>query len=207
MPRDYAKKNRSKKTASRRNTRSSKQQKPAPWVWMIAGLCIGLFISSLIYLKEHHLIESIKTNKHSSRKTSIHSPPKPGQNPVINNSQQQPSKPRFDFYTILPKMKVWVPSSIERSSIERTNQPSKQRTTPVRYFLQVASVKRYQDADKLKAQLLLMGYNVNINRVKTAKITWHQLWIGPYKTKEIARQIQKKLAQEHKQSIIITVKT
>ena len=48
------------------------------------------------------------------------------------------------------------------------------------YLLQVASFQHLNDADKLKAKLIMQGYEVTIAPFKIATHTWYRVKVGPY---------------------------
>ncbi len=65
------------------------------------------------------------------------------------------------------------------------------------YRLQLAAFKRYEDADELKAKLILQGYPTTINSATVNGTVWYRLWIGPYDTTQQAKSVQAKLEQTH----------
>ena len=164
MPRDYAKS-------------QHKESKPIPgWIWMLAGLIIGLFVALLVYIKDNSsgnltitdTVSKVFQSKNETRgvkKEKVTEPPKPSSN-----------KPKFDFYTILPELEVAIPEQelLDNTSAEKT------ATSKQKYTLQAGSFKKYEEADKLKARLALEGIDANIQKVKiNATDTWHRVRIGP----------------------------
>lgn len=169
MPRDYAKK-------------EQKEHKPIPgWIWMLAGLIIGLFVALLVYIKDNssgklaltETVSKVFQNKNSNetrgvKKSTRTAPPEaPSRN-----------KPKFDFYTILPELEVAIPEQeLIKQNNASTNNNSK---TNQKYILQAGSFKKYNEADKLKARLALQGIEAHIQKVKiNATDTWHRVRIGP----------------------------
>lgn len=65
------------------------------------------------------------------------------------------------------------------------------------YRLQLAAFKRYEDADELKAKLILQGYPTTINSANVNGTVWYRLSIGPYDTTQEAKSVQAKLEQTH----------
>lgn len=170
MPRDYAKS-------------QHKEQKPIPgWIWLLAGLIIGLFVALLVYIKDNssgklaitETVSKVFQNKTSSeargvKKDKATAPPAPSSS----------NKPKFDFYTILPELEVAIPEQELIDAHTKTN--NKQQST-IEYILQAGSFKAYKEADKLKARLALEGIEANIQKVKiNATDTWHRVRIGPLK--------------------------
>ena len=121
--------------------------------------------------------------------------------PTAKQVAKRPAKPivkqpQFDFYTILPKTKVWVPKP-EKATAPLPKQPP----APTAYMVQVASFKAFKDADKLKAQLILQGYNVSIRPREQKGIRWNRVWVGPFPTKSRGRKVQRQLAKQHLKSL------
>lgn len=65
------------------------------------------------------------------------------------------------------------------------------------YQLQLAAFRRYEDADELKAKLILQGYPTTINSANVNGTVWYRLWIGPYNTTQQAKSVQAQLEQTH----------
>lgn len=65
------------------------------------------------------------------------------------------------------------------------------------YALQLAAFRNYQDADELKAKLILQGYPTTISSATVNGTVWYRLSIGPYTTTTDAKIVQAKLEQTH----------
>ena len=168
MPRDYAKS-------------QHKEHKPIPgWVWLIAGLIIGLFVALLVYIKDNssgklaitETVSKVFQNKTSTeargvKKDNVTALPEPSSN----------HKPKFDFYTILPELEVAIP---EQDLVNESKESNSKTKTSQQYILQAGSFKKFNEADKLKARLALQGIEASIQKVKiNATDTWHRVRIGP----------------------------
>lgn len=62
------------------------------------------------------------------------------------------------------------------------------------FFLQAGSFRNQNDADKLRAQIILLGQNVQIESGKVREETWHRVLVGPYGSREQLAAAQKQLA-------------
>lgn len=62
------------------------------------------------------------------------------------------------------------------------------------FFLQAGSFRNQNDADKLRAQIILLGQNVQIESGKVREETWHRVLVGPYASREQLATAQKQLA-------------
>lgn len=65
------------------------------------------------------------------------------------------------------------------------------------YALQLAAFRRYQDADELKAKLILQGYPTTISNATVNGTQWYRLSIGSYTTVADAKSVQAKLEKTH----------
>ncbi len=65
------------------------------------------------------------------------------------------------------------------------------------YALQLAAFRNYQDADELKAKLILQGYPTTISSATVKGTVWYRLSIGPYTTTTEAKIVQAKLEKTH----------
>lgn len=89
------------------------------------------------------------------------------------------SKPRFEFYKVLTdKQEATAPAEKDTGKPVQKPQPGAKE----KYYLQAGSFPNAEDADKLKAKLLMLGMEV---AVQTANIpdkgVWHRVRLGPYK--------------------------
>jgi cell division protein FtsN len=145
-------------------------------LWLLILFLIGLCIVGLIALNHHQT--KLKT---ITVKIPIHhAKPLPDAN----------STPQFDFYTILPKEKV---------SVAKLSPP---RKSDIQYALQVSSVQNPIDADHLRAELSLLGFDVYIEKTKITDKIWNRVNIGPYFSPQAAKTDQKRLAENNIKSIL-----
>ena len=196
MPRDYK-----HRAASRRKPKG----KAAPgWVWLLAGLLVGLFVAFLVYLKGDGGSETAV----ASLTTETVSVPPAGQDvrDVRRDKVQPippPPKPRFDFYTILPQLEVVVP---EEEITGSKKQGVRQVEKPGTYLLQAGSFRTYDQADKLKAQLALLGLHTSIQSAAiNAQDTWHRVRVGPFDDLDELHEVRVQLASHDIQAILIRV--
>jgi cell division protein FtsN len=62
------------------------------------------------------------------------------------------------------------------------------------FFLQAGSFRRRDDADSLRAQIILLGQNVRVETGKVREETWHRVLVGPFANREQLAGAQKTLA-------------
>lgn len=107
MAKDYAKNSRVRNRAMK----SDRSQNSIPgWFWFFAGIFIGILVVGIFYLK------TLKHNNIQSASVFNNQPTKPHQTKHEHNKPaEQHNQPRFDFYTMLPKMKVGANNEMGQS--------------------------------------------------------------------------------------------
>lgn len=208
MPRDY-------KSRSRRDRDEDENHGPSPMVWLFVGILIGLIISGIFYLRGQHntpvTINHPLPAKHHKKKVDEDKPVKPEQKETPANAQNLQTQ--FDFYNVLPKQSNTaspsaVPPSSTTTSATTTVIPKSTTRTPsaptptttsgktaLGYAVQIATMSKSDDADQLKAQLLLLGFDVNVTPAQKNGRTLERVWIGPFTNKNDALSTQKQLQQ------------
>ncbi|MGQ7960710.1 SPOR domain-containing protein [Pseudomonas sp. SP16.1] len=189
-------------------------KKPVPgWIWLACGLLVGGFFMFLFSLEPGR--DEIKRDKGEQARASK---PTPKPAPV------EPSKPKYDFYTLLPESEVILPQALEDAPPPA---PAQKPVTPeeaakidaaraeaalngqvppppppviaaapvtTQFFLQAGSFRRRDDADGLRAQIILLGQNVRVETGKVREETWHRVLVGPFASREQLASAQKTLA-------------
>lgn len=73
------------------------------------------------------------------------------------------------------------------------------------YLVQVASFKARQDAEHMKGNLILKGFNVNVVPINHAsKGNWFRVMVGPYSNRALAQKAQMDLARRERLRGMIT---
>lgn len=203
MPRDYAK------------TPRPKHPNSIPgWAWMLAGLAIGLFVALLVYINDFtpsksksavkdafsSIVNTTSNNVKQLKKQADTATNKPS-----DSKSNTSSKPRFDFYTILPELEVTVPDEELQATI-KANTTNSKPTAPL--ILQAGSFRRHDSADKLKATLALQGISARIQTItKSDGDKWHRVQIGPIRDLNILNQTRHHLRKIGIASIVVKQKT
>ena len=167
MTQDFAKKPRpaakpkSKRPAANNKRPAPKSQVPG-WVWLFTGTVLGAFIMFLAYL-------------------SGITPSQPGITtpPVAEKAQPKAEvpKPRFDFYQLLKETEVVVKDVPVHTPQEKAAAEAQE------FVLQVGSFKKSGDADRLRAELILMNLDAQVETVTVRNgETWHRVLVGPYQS-------------------------
>lgn len=198
MPRDY-------KSRSRRSEPES--EGPSAIVWLFVGILIGLIISGIFYLKGKHSTpvtpdKQVTEIKHKTVKkaaAAVDATPDQKQTPPTSTQNLQT---QFDFYNVLPNKSDAkstpdkpVASTSQKVVVTPATPATPASSTSSNYAVQIATLSKPSDADQLKAQLVLLGFDVNITPVKKNGQTLERVWLGPFTNKSDAAATQKQLTQ------------
>lgn len=178
-----------RKTTRRGASRAkSKPSRRAPtWLIAVFGIMAGLFIAFLFQLEPG--------------RTTV----KRDASPPATPAKQVPAKPKsqspnYDFYTLLPESEVAVPKGrVDEPAPEPKAELTKEQATPAqsstRYYLQAGSFRQRAEADKVRAQIILMGLDVRLEDAKLANgEVWHRVQVGPFADRNKLNHAQKTLA-------------
>lgn len=166
----------------------AKQQKPA-WVYLSAGLIIGLFVAGLVYLSQQDgsgIDFKVATEREAQRIKDARE--------VKEDKPSPPSKPDLSFYDMLPELEVSVSPDLDLQ-IAPKQQPVQQTpksiekpatSTPVHpaaelYYLQVGAFSKSDSADRQKAQLTLKNWPTRVQQVRRDNGSrLYRVYVGPY---------------------------
>jgi len=101
------------------------------------------------------------------------------------------AEPDLDFYDMLPKQEVEVPGRPPQTSSARPRTPLPTGDA----VLQAGSFKQSTEAEKMQAQLALVGIAAKIQRASVDDETWDLVGTGPSETVEELRVVQAKLRE------------
>jgi cell division protein FtsN len=180
----------------RRHTPMTVGQAFTGWVGFGAGLALGLAVAVGVHLYDRRQpLASIEPVPATSQ-------PPASQVDVDDSAvpAQETSPPKLDFYDVLPKQEVEVPAKPKSStSATGTHTP-----LPGDVVLQAGSFKQWTEAEKMQAQLALLGISSRIQRASVEDETWYRVRIGPIPTVEDLHQTQAKLREAEINASIVT---
>jgi len=193
-------------------------KQPVPgWIWLACGLAVGVFVMLLMNLQPGG--DAIKRNKAETARASSQPQPKP--------ATQEPAKPKYDFYTLLPESDVIVPpdalpppvpvqpavTPAEAAKIDAARAlaalngetpppappvapapPTAQAPLGNQFFLQAGSFRRKDDAESVRAQIILLGQDVRVESGRVREETWYRVLVGPFANREQLAVSQKALS-------------
>lgn len=109
------------------------------------------------------------------------------------------SKPRFEFYKILP-------GAEEPVTEQQFKQAAQQPSSRDKYFLQTGSFQNSDDADNLKAKLAMLGVEATVQSADLSeKGVWHRVRVGPFTSIADINQVRASLQQNGVPSSLIKV--
>lgn len=123
---------------------------------------------------------------------------------------------RFEFFERLPGAKVATdtepyknltpggyvaPTEVEPPEVEPPE------VAPTEYVVQAGSFPEQDDANRLRARLMLtgMGADIRIDTQETGDEVWHRVVIGPFSSKQDAEQTVAGLRQHDVSSLLLEV--
>ncbi|MBA1273779.1 SPOR domain-containing protein [Stutzerimonas azotifigens] len=194
-------------------------KKPIPgWIWLVCGLVIGAFVVFLTQLEPGD--DQVKRVKEDARQASKEQPKRA--------TKPEPAKPKYDFYTLLPESEVILPpdatppatqtpavtpEEAARIDAARAEAALNGQTPPppptvakapvTQYFLQAGSFRKKEDADRVRAQIILLGNDVRVEAGTVNNETWHRVLVGPYGNREQLSQAQKTLAASGYKNLLL----
>lgn len=105
----------------------------------------------------------------------------------------EPRQPPLPAATVLGS--VSVAANEHQPAAARAEEIPSHAAKKESYLIQVAAFSRRDDAEKLKASLLLKGYDVSIVAYKQPNAYWFRVIIGPYGSRTEAERIHGTMAR------------
>ena len=164
------------------------------WVGLALGLAIGLTVALGVHLK--HTREDVPTEP----QPAVDAPPASAHAPTEDVTPQAESGPDLTFYDMLPKQEVEVPGKSEKAAAPTAKTPLPTGGA----ILQAGSFKQSAEAEKMQAQLALVGISAKIQRASVDDETWYRVRIGPIATVDELRGVQSKLREAEISATAVT---
>lgn len=183
-------------------------------VIFLAGAVTGLCAAIILYLingipaLDSVLDQRSRSVSMATEKTTD----KKRERPAKTGKKTAPT-PKFDFYTILPEMEVSVPewegdsSKDDQADGSQTTREQLALEDDQRYILQVGSFRQPDEADRVKAQLALIGIEAQIQRVVIdGGDVWHRVRVGPYQSTTSLHQTRERLIENDIDFMLLKLK-
>lgn len=230
LGKDYKRSNQRIKSKAAPRSRSA-----SPIKWLFAGVALGIAlivgVPHLPFSKMGDHLQSLANSTASTKKEEANKKKLPAAKKLAvkkTENDKKAAQPSFDFYTMLPEMKVDIPAKETRTAAAKSettkpNIPAPSATnnivvaqapipplkksllvSPKHYALQIAVFKNLSDADAMKSELAVHGLPVRLETMTTeAGEVMHRVKMGSYKNKELAEQNKQRLTAMNFKNIVI----
>jgi cell division protein FtsN len=189
-----------------RHNRNLRRKGSAPgWVWMVFGFALGLVVAAGAYFSRS---PTARAPGSSAPEAAAKSPPTPASRSARQSERTKTAAardangPQFDFYEVLPQYEVVVPEVETAASPAARAKPVEE---PGSYVLQAGSFSALDDADRLKANLALLGIESRIQRVTIDDDTFHRVRIGPINDLDRLNRIRRQLRDADIDTLLMKV--
>lgn len=186
---------------ARRNRNSSRKESAPGWAWMLFGLSMGLIVAIVVYLRAPgSLPERAATTQRASEQAAPREAPRAARS---SSERAAPAENRFEFYEILPQFEVVVPENdAPQAAAAARPRPAQ---TPGSFLLQAGSFSAAADADRLKANLALLGFESHVQRVRIEDGVFNRVRIGPIGDVDAAKRTQRRLRDAGVDTLLMKV--
>jgi cell division protein FtsN len=207
----------------RAEPRAARHSRPG-WVPLLVGFALGVATTGFAWVK----LGPAELRALGESVQQIGQRPQPAARTEKETAAAAVPKPRFDFYNVLPEMEVVVTDEeVERRSKHGTpapgapvvpavvSQPAALSPAPAApapatdetLLLQVGAFKRSADADKLKAQLALLGIEAQVQNVTIDnKDAFYRVRVGPYRNVAKLKEVKDRLKQGGIEGVVVRLK-
>ena len=153
------------------------------WVWLFTGTVLGAFVMFLIRLSE----------------TDTNHPELPVEQKQVSEPASK-QVPRFDFYDLLKETRVEIPEITEQNSPAAAEEAS----SDIEYILQVASFRGESDAEQLRAELILLNLDAQVEQAKIRNgETWHRVLVGPFVSRSRLAKARSTLVSHNHEALVL----
>ena len=160
------------------------------WTGLFIGLVAGLAVGFGFYLFDPRVPKEPEPGQKAGAEPASASESAAGEPPE-----------RYDFYQMLPNFEVVVP---EKEVVMPRDAPEAAESKGA-YVLQAGSYKKFEDADRVRAQLALQGIESNVQRVAIDNDTWHRVRIGPISDPKELNRVRQRLKEAEVDFLIVRV--
>ena len=151
------------------------------WVLLAVVVLVVVIVIVVKHTSAHHQ-QSSATAQNPANKEPTPATDAAEKAAATKPKEQGPSKPVFDFYTVLPQQKA-QPQTTQQQDDQA--QPADQ--TSKQFMLQVASYQSEQLAQQLRSQLILLGLKPTIASTSSG---WYRIEVGPYDSMRAADKVR-----------------
>lgn len=150
--------------------------------WYAGGIASGIFLSFMFYL-----VTLPPSEPSTSGDGDIDAVP-------TGSAEQQP---RFDFFEMLPQQRIEV-------EVETGAMPNNRDTAGgATYLLQAGSFRQAEDADRRRAELLLLGLEPKVEETSGSNGRWFRVMIGPFDSRSKMAAARSLTAQQNIDTLLL----
>ena len=175
------------KNQARRNTGDSPPRGKGFRIYL-AGVFTGVFLSGIGYLAML--------------------PPSavPAPDGAATETAPEPAipKPRFDFYKLLPEQTI--SSAVEPEPVEPAavvSNPPTPSSAPQSFFLQAGSFRQEADAERRRAELVLLGLTPKLEETTNNGVHWFRVYLGPFDSHASMTKARGLLANQNIETVLL----
>lgn len=172
--------------------RKARKQQGISWGTLVTGLLIGIGATLLV---QHVDYQSWFKQGATAKKPA-------------GSDKKEPDlldKLPIEFYKLLPNREEQVPDRQISQQI-RENSPEKPLDKPDRYRLQAGSFQKMGDADRRRANILLLGLETQIQTVNHGGAVWHRVMLGPFQSLKHLEIARHRLSENKIETIVLKLK-
>lgn len=150
--------------------------------WYAGGVASGMFLSFMFYLVTLPPSESSPGGEESAAAAA----------PDSDGPQ-----PRFDFFEMLPQQRIEV--DVEPDAMHG----SREQADGATYLLQAGSFRHAEDADRRRAELLLLGLEPKVEETSGSNGRWFRVLVGPFDSRSKMAAARSLTAQQNIDTLLL----
>lgn len=205
-------------------------KEPSKKTWLLVFVLIAAF--SLIFfdyrpekikLLTQHFHAFIQEKQNSAHEKIVEVKEIAAKEKTVEQAQEKPREIHFEFYTVLPRMRVALPETDKPLAVIKSvpevrhpqgaisnlfdpgrlqNDLKEEFASSQQYVVQTGVFKYVAGAEKIHQALLKTGVPVRVVKIRMARGKAYSVQAGPFASKEEAKSIQQQLKKKSINGII-----
>jgi cell division protein FtsN len=178
--------------ARRKRKRSAgRSNRSGIWTWILLSCALAvLAVGTTLYIRSRLAA--------SAEKTAVVAPRSRAPQPT----PAAPEPGRFEFYEMLPRSEVIISDIGDDEKPDTSPRPL---DAPGVYVLQAGAYNSFAEADRVKAQLALLGISSQIQRIAVEDQQYHRVRIGPIEQLDELNRLRLRLREANIDAMLIRV--
>lgn len=161
------------------------------WVWITTPALVLAFIGFVLYLSSLPASQDLPSAKQEAKRVFQRD------TPPVQSQKPESSTVNYDFYRMLEQKKVEV------AEVEAYRSTPRDASTTYEFRLQAGSFRSEQDAERMRAELLLDGLNAYRQPVEVNGNPWHRVMVGPFTDRSAMSRAQDVLASKNIPAMVV----